>query len=126
MSGTIAKSGAGSKEGRPRELEGVGPLDLRALGFIEEGGAVNLTGLLSRLLGEKELSGKTWAQRLAEGWIHDAAGGNPRATEDIFDRAEKAWAARSAAASVVSPIDDGTASEILEVLSGRGDDSAGD
>jgi len=126
VSGTTAKSGAISKEGHARELGGVGPLDLRALGFIEEDGAVNVTGLLSHLLGEKDTNGKSWIQRLAEGWIYDAVDGNPRATEDIFDRAEKGWAARATAPSAVPSIDDGTANAILEVLSGLGEDTAGD
>lgn len=126
MSGTAAKTGADSKDGRARELEGLGPLDLRALGFIEEDGAVNVTGLLFRLLSEKDTHGKSWIQRLAEGWIRDAVDGNPRAAEDILDRTEKGWAARAAARSAVPSIDDGTASEILEVLSDCGADAAGD
>jgi len=104
----------------------VAPLDLQAVGLIEEGGIVNLTGVLSRLLLEEDEGGKTRAQQMVEGWITDALEGNPRAIEDIFDRTEKGRLARASAPAATPSIDDGTASKILEVLCGRGEDAAGE
>jgi hypothetical protein len=126
---TRAASGPGAAvgEGPIKQLFGAGRLDLRALGLLEEGGALNLTGVLCRLLVVEDGQGKTWAQRMAEVWVVDALEGNPRAIEDILDRIEKGRLARASAAAAVLPsIDDGTASKILEVLCDRGEDATGD
>jgi hypothetical protein len=126
MSRTVAGPDAAVGEGRTKQLFGAGPIDLQALGFLEEGGALNLTGVLCRLLVVEDGQGKTWAQRMAEVWVVDALEGNPRAIEDILDRIEKGRLARASAAAVLPSIDDGTASKILEVLCGRGEDATGD
>ena len=113
--------GDGSKAGGGRQLDGVGPLDLRALGLLDEGGGVDLAGLLGRLLLAEDAGGKTRAQLVVEGWITDAVGGNPRAVEDILDRTEKGRQSRTSSPAAIPPIDAGTASKILEVLCGAGD-----
>jgi hypothetical protein len=118
--------GAAVGEGRSKQLFGAGRLDLRALGLLEEGGALNLTGVLCRLLVVEDGQGKTWAQRMAEVWVVDALEGNARAIEDILDRIERGRPARASAAAVLPPIDEVTASKILEVLCGRGEGAAGD
>lgn len=112
-------------KGRAVHDLGAPPLDLRALGLVEEGGALNLTGVLCQLLVVEDGERKTWAQRMAEVWIVDALGGNPRAIEDILDRTDEGRPARASTATVPPPIDDATASKILEVLCGRGEDAAG-
>lgn len=104
---------------------GAGPLDLRALGLIEADDAPDMTGLLCSLLALQDKEGKTWAQKMVEGWIADALDGNPRAIEDIFDRTEKGRLARASAVTAPPSIDEGTASKILEVLCDRGDDETG-
>jgi hypothetical protein len=53
-------------EGRTKQLFEAGPLGVRALSLIEEGGALNLTGVLCRLPIVEDGQGKTWAQRMAE------------------------------------------------------------
>jgi hypothetical protein len=120
-----AEPGSTSKEDRGARL-GARPLDLRALGLLEDDGALNLTDVLCRLLVVADGAGKTWAQRLIEGWIVDALDGNHRAIEDILDRTEKGRLARAPAGDTIPPIDDETASKILEALCGRGDDATGD
>jgi hypothetical protein len=101
-------------------------LDLRALGFLDEGGALSLTGVLCHLLALQDSLGKSWGQRLVEIWIAGALNGNPRAIEDILDRTEKGRPARMSAAVAPPAIDDEMASKILEVLCGRGEDATGD
>lgn len=101
-------------------------LDLRTLGLLEEGGVLNLTGVLCHLLALEDGLGKSWGQRLVEIWIAGALNGNPRAIEDILDRTEKGRPARTSAAAAPPAIDDEMASKILEVLCGRGEDATGD
>jgi hypothetical protein len=60
------------------------------------------------------------------GLIVDALEGSPQAIEDTLDRTEKGQLARASAAAVLPSIDDGTASKILEVPCGRGEDATGD
>jgi hypothetical protein len=110
------------------QLLGAGPLELRPTGDPEGCVDLNLPGLLSRLLaqGDGTDSGKTRAQRLIEAWIVEALKGNPRVLEDILDRTEKGRLAGASAAAAPPPIDDQTASKILEVLCGDGEGPAGD
>jgi hypothetical protein len=118
--------------GRGSTLEGgliglpwVKPVDIRTLGGPEGDVDLNLPALLRRLLvAEKE--GKTLAQWLLEGLIVDALEGNPRATQDVLDRADQGRPAGDPANAALSPIDDETAIKILEILSGSGEDPASD
>jgi hypothetical protein len=122
---------SGEAEVAPRDslaaqIFAAGALNLRALGLLEEGGVLNLTGVLCHLLALEDGSGKSWGQRLSEIWIASALSGNPRAIEDILDRTDKGRPARTSAAVAAPGIDDQTASKILEVLCGRGEDATGD
>jgi hypothetical protein len=121
---TASKTGIAAGEGRDRQLAGVGILELRPTGDPEGTVDVNLTGLLCRLLALPGNKGKTWAQLVAEGWISDAVTGDTRATMDIFDRTGKACPSRESAADVPPPINDQTASKVLEVLCDDGEDPA--
>lgn len=109
-----------------KQVPGAGPLDLRALGLLGEGGALDLTGLMNRILLVEDGAGKSWAQRMVEVWIVEALEANPRAIEDIFDRAEKVRLARESMAAGPSSIDDETAGKILEVLCGSGEVATSD
>ena len=126
MPRTTAKKGADLSGDGARQLDGVGPLELRPTGHPEGSVDVNLTGLLCRLLALPDDKGKTWAQKVAEGWIDDAVTGDPRAILDIFDRTGKGRPAEASAADAPPQIKEQTASEILEVLGGDGQDPASD
>jgi hypothetical protein len=126
MSRAAKESDAAPREEQVTKRLQAGPLDLQALGLLEDGVALDLTGLLCHLLTLQDSEGKTWAQRIVEGWLFDALEGEPRAIEDILDRTEKGRLARASAIAVLPPIDEGTANKILEILCGRGDDATGD
>lgn len=111
---------AGQKD-PPRSLAGVKALDIQAICRSNADGALDLTALLQHLLIERSDTGKTWAQRLVEGWINDAVEGNPKAIVDILDRTEKRRAAAASAAVALPPINDEIAGKILEILSGSGE-----
>ncbi len=125
MPRATAKKGADLRGDGARLLDEVGPLELRPTGHPEGTVDVNLTGLLCRLLALPGDKGKTWAQKMAEVWIDAAVTGDPRAILDIFDRTGKAYTSRESAADPPPPIDDQTASEVLEVIGGDGEDPAG-
>lgn len=115
-----------SGEGAGRQLAGVGILDLPSLGLLDEGGGPDLTGLLCHLLGAKDDKGKTWGQRMVEGWVFDAVEGNPRAIEDILDRIEKWRLARASTPDASPSLGEASLSKILEALCDRGEDEEGD
>jgi hypothetical protein len=98
-------------------LDKVEPLELRPTGHPEGSVDVNLTGLLCRLLALPDDKGKTWAQKVAEGWIANAVTGEPRAIVDIFDRTGKGRPAEAPVAEAPQQVKGRTISEILEVLS---------
>jgi hypothetical protein len=100
------------------------PLDLRGLGLLGEGGALDMAGMIGHLLLGEDGGRKTWAQRMGELWIVEAIKGNARAIEDILDRTGEVRVARTSAAAAAPPaIDDETARKVLEILSGSGEDA---
>ena len=125
MSPTPDKAGADSAKKAKRGL-GAKPLELKKLCFLGDDGSLDLTGVLCHLLVAESDAGKTWGQRIVEGWIHDVEKGNPRAIEDILDRNDKRWLNRASDVATHPAVDDSTAGRILEVLCGRGDVAAGD
>ena len=126
MLSTLDKSGADSQKAKATRGLGAKPLELKKLCFLGDDGSLDLTGVLCHLLVVENDAGKTWGQRIVEGWIHDAEQGNPRAIEDILDRNDKRWLNRSSDSAAPPAIDDSTVSRILEVLSGRGDVATSD
>jgi hypothetical protein len=123
---SVTKNGADVGGEGARQLEGVGPLELRPTGHPEGSVDVNMAGLLCRLLAIPNKEGKTRAQLVAEGWIDDAVKGDHRAILDVFDRSEKGRPAETSAADALPHLKGQTISEILEVLSRDGQDPAGD
>lgn len=89
MPRATAKKGADPSGGGGGLFDEVEPLELRPTGHPEGSVDVNLTGLLCRLLALPGDKGKTWAQKVVEGWIGNAVTGEPRAIVDIFDRTGK-------------------------------------
>ncbi len=124
MPRATAKKGADPSGGGGGLFDEVEPLELRPTGHPEGSVDVNLTGLLCRLLALPGDKGKTWAQKVVEGWIGNAVTGEPRAIVDIFDRTGKGRPAEAPAAEAPQQVKGQTISEILEVLSRDGQDPA--
>jgi hypothetical protein len=122
---TMDQRGDAVREGKLPDVLGAEPLDLRSIGPSEDDVALDLTGLLRRLLAGCNTTGKTWAQQLVEGWVVDALEGDPKAIVDILDRTEKRRAAEASAAAALPPIDDEIAGKILEIICGSGEVATG-
>ncbi len=117
--------GEALRDGRVPQLPGAGALDLRAPDALADGAILDLAALLRRLLiGVEAHTGKSWAQRLLEGWIVDALDGDPKAMDGILTRGEVDRPAAAKADESPAPVDDRTARKILEVLCGSGPDAA--
>ncbi len=121
MARSVDQRGDAVREGKLPDVLGAEPLDLRTIGTSEDDFDLDLTALLRRLLVGCNHRKKTWGQQIIEGWIVDALEGDPKAIMDIIDRIEKRRLAAASTAATLPPIDDETASKVLEIICGSGE-----